>query len=149
MYIYIYIYIYTHIYIYIYTQIIITIIIMMIMIIIMTIMIIMNMYIYIYIYTHIYSYIYIYIHAYICIERETYLCMVASALCFRKEPIRFDSFRFRNFRKIVVSVRFGFLFLAVVCFAGRCVYACDTLSAAVCLHTRCSFPLMAWYIVRL
>ena len=79
-------------------------------------------YIYIYIYTHIYIYIcnmcasislslYVYIYIYICEEcapvRRPGHCPVRGFASARKETVRFDSFRFRNFRKLIGSVRFG------------------------------------------
>ena len=88
-------------------------------------------YIYIYIYTCVYVYIYIYIYIYsyiavICVityrtqpreevrsagrtrRRETLQPDTHEPVhkC-RKEPIRFDSFRFRTFDKFIGSVRFG------------------------------------------
>ena len=45
-------------------------------------------------------------------------------LCSRKEPVRFDSFRFRTFRKFIDSVRFGSVRVGKLLFLVRCGSAC-------------------------
>ena len=73
------------------------------------------------IYLSLYIYIYIYSEALLVLAGALATLAIAPPLAeSRKEPIRFDSFRFRNFRKqhCLGSVRFGNCMFGVPCGSG-------------------------------
>ena len=72
-------------------------------------------------YIHMYIHMYVYMYVYITYTGDLYYYAIIITLVdlraeglrlatkhnYRKEPVRFDSFRFRTFREFIGSVRFG------------------------------------------